>query len=131
MRYHYTSNYLNSLNKQTPQGVKILLIVNIAIFLLLGNNEMIEYYFALVPSDIFGKGFLWQCITYSFLHGGLMHLLFNMLGLWFLGYELEHRWGTKKFLQYYFIVAGGSGIITAIYMILMHLLMTKNEILTL
>ena len=46
------------------------------------------------------------------------HLLCNMLALWFLGYELETRWGTKKFLTYYFIVAAGAGMITALYMVL-------------
>ena len=34
-----------------------------------------------------------------------------MLALWFLGYELEMQWGTKKFLTYYFIVAAGAGMI--------------------
>jgi len=118
MQYQYSNQHLNSLKNNTPKGVKLLLIINIVIFLLFGQNKLIHFLFALTPVDVWFNFNLWQCITYAFLHGGIMHLLFNMLGLWFLGYELEYRWGTKKFLQYYFIVAGGAGIITAAYMLM-------------
>ncbi len=46
---------------------------------------------------------LWQPVTYAFLHGSLMHLLFNMLGLWMLGREVELEFGSKRYLQYYFL----------------------------
>ena len=49
-----------------------------------------------------GHGFLpWQVITYAFLHGGLGHLFFNMLGLWMFGSELERVWGPKRFIHFY------------------------------
>lgn len=44
---------------------------------------------------------LWQLVSYGFLHGSLMHLLFNMLGLWMLGRDVEDVFGSKRFLQYY------------------------------
>jgi membrane associated rhomboid family serine protease len=50
-----------------------------------------------------GAGFMpWQLVSYSFLHGSVMHLFFNMLGLWMFGAELERLWGPKRFLQFYF-----------------------------
>jgi membrane associated rhomboid family serine protease len=48
--------------------------------------------------------------TYLFLHGGLWHLLFNMLTLWMFGATLERDWGTRKFLKYYFLCGIGAGI---------------------
>lgn len=41
----------------------------------------------------------WQLISYAFLHGPVEHLLFNMLGLWMFGGELERVWGTKRYVQ--------------------------------
>ena len=54
--------------------------------------------FALYP---FGSGnFMpWQVVTYAFLHGGIGHLFFNMLGLWMFGSELERLWGRNRYLQ--------------------------------
>jgi membrane associated rhomboid family serine protease len=46
----------------------------------------------------------WQLLTYAFLHGGLFHLFFNMLGLWMFGAELERLWGPRRYLQ--FLLAG-------------------------
>ena len=40
---------------------------------------------------------IWQLVTYMFLHGGLFHILFNMLALWMFGTELERIWGTRYF----------------------------------
>jgi membrane associated rhomboid family serine protease len=45
-----------------------------------------------------------------FLHGGLMHLLFNMLTLWFFGTQLERDWGTRRFLKYYFYCGMAAGV---------------------
>jgi membrane associated rhomboid family serine protease len=41
----------------------------------------------------------WQLLTYAFLHGDLVHLFFNMLGIWMFGSELERLWGQKRFIQ--------------------------------
>ena len=46
---------------------------------------------------------IWQLATYMFLHGGLFHILFNMLALWMFGAELERIWGTRYFLKFYFV----------------------------
>ena len=46
----------------------------------------------------------WQVFTYGFLHGDMLHLFFNMLGLWMFGSELEQLWGKRRYLN--FLLAG-------------------------
>jgi len=59
----------------------------------------------------------WTLVTYMFLHGGLWHLLFNMLGLYFFGPQLEHRLGARHFLGLYFVsgIAGALLSLTTPY----------------
>lgn len=52
----------------------------------------------------------YQLFTYMFAHGGLMHILFNMLGLVFLGPLLEQFWGPKRFLTFYLVTGIGAGL---------------------
>ncbi|MCH2191892.1 MAG: rhomboid family intramembrane serine protease [Gammaproteobacteria bacterium] len=54
----------------------------------------------------------WQPLTHMFLHGGLMHLAFNMLGLWIFGQILERIWGGRRFLLFYLCCGVGAAIIT-------------------
>jgi len=51
----------------------------------------------------------WQPVSYMFMHGGALHLLFNMIGLYVFGTEFERHFGTRRFLQFYFTcgVCGG------------------------
>jgi membrane associated rhomboid family serine protease len=53
---------------------------------------------------------IWQLVTYLFLHGGFMHLLFNMFTLWMFGSTLERDWGTRRFLKYYLLCGVGAGL---------------------
>ena len=46
-----------------------------------------------------------------FLHAGPMHILFNMLGVWMFGTELERAWGTQAFARYYAITGVGAGVV--------------------
>jgi membrane associated rhomboid family serine protease len=102
-----------------PKGVKWLLIINCAVFVLqyILNRTSLEGifdYFALVPTAVLKLFFVWQVVTYMFLHGGFFHLLFNMFSLWMFGRTLEETWGTKKFLQLYFFCGIGAGIFVVI-----------------
>ena len=54
---------------------------------------------------------LWQLVTYSFLHGSVMHLLLNMYGLWLFGSRMESVWGSKAFAFYYFFCVIGAGLV--------------------
>ena len=46
---------------------------------------------------------LWRWVTYQFLHHGFMHVLFNMVGLYFFGPMLEKWWGSRRFLVFYLL----------------------------
>ena len=61
---------------------------------------------------------LWQPATYMFLHGGVFHILFNMLALWMFGAELERIWGTRYFLKFYFVTGIGAGVVTVVLSLL-------------
>jgi len=89
-----------------PPATQALLIANVAVFLLqftMGGSLIA--WFALWP-PVTGVSALpsfqpWQLVTYGFLHVDMLHLFFNMLGLWMFGSELEHVWGQKRYVQFY------------------------------
>ncbi|GAB4367148.1 MAG: hypothetical protein Kow0042_07520 [Calditrichia bacterium] len=126
----------------TP-AVKNLLLANIAVFLLQWLNpalvsnifwgllpqSYIEKYgqltgfypngfnsfFGLVPFLALSKLFIWQFVSYMFLHGGFGHIFFNMFALWMFGVELERTWGTREFLKFYFLTGIAAGLFSAIF----------------
>jgi membrane associated rhomboid family serine protease len=94
--------------------VKWLLISNTAMFLLvyLGGARFSADFLllSLAPRAVVYHFAFWQLFTYLFLHGGISHLLFNMLSLWMFGSMLEQDWGTRRFLKYYFLCGIGAGL---------------------
>lgn len=52
-----------------------------------------------------------QLITYMFMHGSFMHLLFNMFAVWMFGRVLEQVWGQKKFLIFFMVTGIGAGLL--------------------
>jgi membrane associated rhomboid family serine protease len=52
----------------------------------------------------------YQLVTHMFLHGGFLHILFNMYALWLFGTVLERLWGPKKFLIFYLICGLAAGV---------------------
>ncbi|HET6567760.1 MAG TPA: rhomboid family intramembrane serine protease [Rhodothermales bacterium] len=58
----------------------------------------------------------WQLVTYSFLHGGLAHIFFNMLALWMFGVQVENSWGSRRFAIFYFVCVIGAGLLQMIVM---------------
>ena len=65
----------------------------------------------LVPLAVTHGLRIWQPVTYIFLHGGLWHILLNMLFLWMFGVDLERAWGTHRFYAYFFLTGIGAGVI--------------------
>jgi membrane associated rhomboid family serine protease len=96
--------------------IKNLMIIMGAVFLLqMILTGWINFYLGLVPILIWQKYFLWQLVTYMFLHGGISHLIFNLLALWMFGGELENYWGSRKFLGYFLFCGIGAGICTVVF----------------
>lgn len=100
----------------TP-AIKALIIANVAAFLASLVVPAITLAFAVIPAKVFTQLAVYQLVTYMFLHGGIGHLLVNMLSLWMFGTELERRWGTRFFTKYYFITGIGAGMTTLLWSI--------------
>ncbi|MFO1513239.1 MAG: rhomboid family intramembrane serine protease [Verrucomicrobiota bacterium] len=88
----------------------VLMAVIIGCFVvqnLIPKNE-VDKYLALSAGGL-KAGFVWQLLTYQFLHGGPGHLIFNLLALWSFGRVVEHRLGVSRFLAMYFLtgIIGG------------------------
>ncbi len=76
-----------------------------------------ESYLALTTTGM-RSGFLWQLFTFQFLHGGLLHLLMNLLGLWFLGSWVERVLGTKRYLFFFALCGLGGGLLQGALMLI-------------
>jgi membrane associated rhomboid family serine protease len=100
------------------QALKILIASNVVLFLARWLVPDLVETLGLVPSAVV-RGFrVWQLVTYMFMHGGVAHLLFNMLALWMFGTELERIWGTRYFLKFYFYTGIGAAILTVLFSLL-------------
>jgi membrane associated rhomboid family serine protease len=98
--------------------VKNLLIANAAVFVVMmvlpvtaQRAMMLEL--AFVPAWALMRP--WTAVTYMFVHGGFMHLFFNMLGLFFFGPALEQRWGSAQFLKFYFFCGIGGAAFSFLF----------------
>src|SRR5690242_11349019 len=97
---HSALTYSFGPGPMTP-AVKWIIVANVvAFFATIVSPRLIDY-LGLIPEAVIERRWIWQPITYMFLHEGMFHILFNMLGIWMFGVELERLWGTRFFLNYY------------------------------
>jgi membrane associated rhomboid family serine protease len=99
-------------------ALKALIGANVAMFLLTTLARGVVPYLGLVPTLVVHQFWVWQVGTYMFLHGGIFHIVFNMLALWMFGAELERIWGTRYFLKFYFVTGIGAGVLTVLFSLL-------------
>ena len=64
----------------------------------------------LVPGLVLYRGFIWQLITYCFIHSGILNTAFELLSLWFLGSFLEDQHGARWLGEIFFVSVLGSGL---------------------
>jgi len=116
-RYQYRQYRFQSAGGFGPPvtpAVKGLLIANAVVFLvqnLADRSVPFTMLFSVTPALTLREHMFWQPFTYMWLHGGFMHLLFNMIGLWMFGGGLESLWGSRRFLSYYLQCGVGAGLI--------------------
>jgi membrane associated rhomboid family serine protease len=100
----------------TGSVVGKLIIANVAAFFL---QQIFQPHFtlvfALVPRAVVENFYVWQLGTYMFLHGGFVHLLFNMFILFIFGSSLEMVWGPRRFLKYYLACGVGGGLLSVVF----------------
>lgn len=99
-------------------ALKALIGANVAVFVVTTFVPSLTLLLGLVPAAVVGQLRVWQLVTYMFLHGGLFHILFNMLALWMFGTELERVWGTRYFLKFYFVTGIGAAALTVLFSML-------------
>jgi membrane associated rhomboid family serine protease len=92
-------------------GIKHLLVINALFFIgtALYSDQFYQLFSLWYPQN--PNFSAWQVVSHMFMHGGLMHLAFNMYALWAFGSPLERMWGTKKFLFFYFSAGLGAALI--------------------
>ncbi|MGE3819543.1 MAG: rhomboid family intramembrane serine protease [Isosphaeraceae bacterium] len=94
-----------------------LIVINVVVFLLerlrFIDGDFLHTWFAASSQGIFEQGRVWQLLTATFLHGDPLHLVGNMLFLWFVGRELEAMYGSRDFLAFYLCAAVFSTFIWA------------------
>jgi membrane associated rhomboid family serine protease len=101
------------------RGVKWLLITNFAIFLVeaisgqmdKGHTDYFAEWGSVLPVSWGCIAQLWRLVTYQFLHANPMHIIMNMLALYFFGVMLEGVWGTRKFITYYLLCGAAAGLL--------------------
>jgi len=115
MAYYERTGYRLGFGGGLTTAIKYLLITNTAIFILQqltfdGQSSFITEWFKLTRGDVVSHLFIWQLVTYMFLHGGVLHLVINMFMLWMFGCEVERELGTREFIKYYLICGAGGGV---------------------
>jgi membrane associated rhomboid family serine protease len=103
----------------------VLLIVNAAVFIaqmlvaqmFLRGGQIEETYFALSLAGL-KSGYVWQLLTFQFMHAGWLHLIFNGLAIFFFGRAVETALGSGRFLAVYF----SSGIVGGVVQMLFALM---------
>lgn len=93
------------------EAVKHILIINVILFFAtqLYGSQLYQWLSLWFPKN--GNFQWWQIITHMFMHGNLMHIVFNMYALWAFGTPLEQIWGRNKFLFFYFSAGLGSALL--------------------
>ncbi|MDG1760493.1 MAG: rhomboid family intramembrane serine protease [Flavobacteriaceae bacterium] len=104
--------------RRIAETIKQLLIVNVLFFV--GSQYLgpLSYDLLALHYPDNDNFFAWQLVSHMFMHGSIMHIAFNMLGLWMFGSPLEQMWGSKKFLFFYFSTGlGAAGLQLLMYSI--------------
>ena len=93
--------------------VQRLLIANVLMFFVQMTSPSVTSLLLFVPTEVLTRP--WTLVTYMFLHAGIGHIFFNMLGLFFFGPRVEERIGSNRFITLYLI----SGIVGALFSIML------------
>jgi membrane associated rhomboid family serine protease len=101
----------------TGSVVNQIIVINVIIYvmeMILAQTAFIDL-FGLTPRLVVTKGYIWQIVTYMFLHGSIWHLILNMFIIWMFGTPLEGVWGSNRFLNYYFVCGLGGALLSFLF----------------
>ena len=101
--------------------VLILIALNVLVYLaeLFFKSFPVTIYFSMIPLAVLREGWIWQFVTYMFVHdpSSMSHLIFNMLALFIFGRQVEHQMGSREFLLYYLL----TGILAGVFSFVVYL----------
>ena len=89
--------------------VQRILIATVLMFFVQQTVSGVTSLLYFVPTQVLSRP--WTIVTYMFLHGGLGHIFWNMLGLYFFGPRVESRMGSQRFITLYLV----AGIVGALF----------------
>lgn len=105
-----------------PPVTRTILLINVGVFLVMylipRVGEFIAAYCSVFPVSWVAMLQIWRLISYQFLHADILHILFNMMMLYFLGPLIEGLWGRRTYLRFYLISGAAGG---AVYTLLVML----------
>lgn len=90
----------------------VLIGLNVLVYLLTSTSPDLVRLLSMNPLYVTRGGYFWQVFTYQFVHGGIGHLLSNMIGLLFFGITVERKIGSKEFLLLYLLSGTLCGILS-------------------
>jgi len=95
--------------------VNSLIIINVVVFL---SDFLLKFFLGVDVDGLFAlsleglkRGFLWQCVTFQFLHANFFHIFCNLLSLYFIGPWLERTIGSREFLKLYLLSGTVGGLL--------------------
>jgi membrane associated rhomboid family serine protease len=95
-----------------------IICVNVAVYVVLYFLPQLQRYLALNPRYFVRGHMYWQVVTYMFVHSGMSHLLFNMLGIFFFGVTVERALGSREFLLFYLlsgVLCGAASVVLYVF----------------
>jgi membrane associated rhomboid family serine protease len=111
-------HYMRESPYRAGRPVTVTLLITIAVAFALQQVNYVYLHFPAaeyleLSTDGLKHGFVWQLLSFQFLHAGFSHLFFNLMGLWFFGRVVEASLGRRHFLQLYFLCGVAGGILQA------------------
>ncbi|MDR1288651.1 MAG: rhomboid family intramembrane serine protease [Treponema sp.] len=99
--------------------------VNILVFLggMALGQPLVNFFLGMTP-NLVRHGWIWTFVTYMFVHGGVSHILFNMLALFVFGLPVERQTGSPEFILFYFT----TGILAGFFSFLVYLFMGAGRV---
>jgi membrane associated rhomboid family serine protease len=90
-----------------------LIAANVVVFILTMIGPGLFRLLTFVPALVLDRP--WTIVTYMFVHAGVMHILFNMLGLYFFGPRVELELGSRRFLVLYFLSGIAGAVVSMVF----------------
>jgi len=106
----YSGEYIEIGPRLSPAVKGILAVTGICFVAQALAGARLTWLLGLVPGLALRHGYVWQFVSYIFIHAGVAHFLFNMLALWMFGCDVEWAMGSRRFLGLYLTSGIGAGI---------------------